>query len=219
MRRPLLVLGLGLTLIGGALAAEILDLNPPKVGDREGWNAELDRAREDGDSVRTGRALYQLGFIYENEGETERAIAALEESVSLLPPMDNFFFASYQRLAQLYEDGQRYDDAERAWREMAAAFPGNSDLARDGRGSMMLQLASFYHRTGRLDGAERTYLEGIEVLEALPFPNIALERGFGGLAELYTAQGRNARVRQTCERAQRKGVEVDRLKACSAMDG
>jgi serine/threonine protein kinase/tetratricopeptide (TPR) repeat protein len=122
-------------------------------------------------------AHHQLGFLYENLGKHEAAIAAYEKSLALDPD----FGWSMNQLAYTYAKVGRYAEALRLFERYAAIDPGDANPVDS--------IAELYVRMGNLDLAEAKYRQALEMKPDF-FSTCASISYVAMLKEDYTAAGR-----------------------------
>lgn len=96
-------------------------------------------------------ARHELGFLYEDRGELDAAIAAYEKALALDP---NFGW-SMNQLAYVHARAGRYAEALRLFERYAAISPGDANP--------LDSIAELYVRMGNLELAEMKYREALEL--------------------------------------------------------
>lgn len=129
-------------------------------------------------------ARNSLGYIYWMDGDTERAIEQLEQSVASSPQFAN----AHANLARAYTDAGMYDQAADAWLEVKELNPARDVL------SMVSQELKILHQLRKLryhpdssshwTAAAEAYLERGEVVKAAEATRVAAELSEGD-TELY----------------------------------
>jgi tetratricopeptide (TPR) repeat protein len=159
----------------------------------------LDRAvllfRQEGDRRELGRVLIQLGIVERRKGEAARAIDRLREVLALLVPEEepSLYLSAVGNLALVLCDAQRFTEAAELIAAKEPLFAAQQGLRwRARQGVLRGRIA---HGTGRLDEAERLFVEVREgAMARRDFFSAALASL--ELATLYLEQGRMREVRE-----------------------
>jgi Flp pilus assembly protein TadD len=114
----------------GAIGLTNIYMKSNRLGDAEPLLRRL-AAERSGDAV----IHLQLGRVLEVEGKKEDAIAELETSLQLAPGDS----AAQREIASLYAEAGKNDLAERAYRALSAAQPGDPELHRGLGKALLLQ--------------------------------------------------------------------------------
>jgi tetratricopeptide (TPR) repeat protein len=165
----------------------------------EAWREALAEAEKSGDRASVADAWSNIARASARAGDLAGAIHAAEEAVRATDVHDLAWFDRSARLAGLYHQAGRSDDAEDVWRDLISRYTGQSDADRDRRGQALFELGRLYHEVKRYADAEQAYLRSIATLEPLqarPFSEFALE----GLALLYESLERFEDAHEACGR-------------------
>ena len=127
-----------------------------------------------GDSYSTARTLYNLGLLYRNQGDLERAVQTLKQSQNafiaiglaghpIVKTVEITLANVVKELAKHYIEQGRWYDALHLFEETLAIYRQSDDL--DGRADTIYQIARTHHLIGNLDKARIHYRDALRLYE------------------------------------------------------
>jgi tetratricopeptide (TPR) repeat protein len=141
--------------------------------------------------------LSELILVYDESGQNDKAIAALEQMIDLLRETGDqqlWMTKTYAKLAECQSQGARYQDAEASCIE-ALSWAQDCNTSETYIGSILHNLGYAQESLGKFDSAEVQYLSALKHLSQEP------DRSLQGLtaanlAELYLRLGKKTQARR-----------------------
>ena len=153
------------------------------------FNAALELARDAGNRDAQAAALNGLAFVSHALGDVQGAVAHLSAALGLQQELGDAAGqgASLNNLGILHTDAGNYpaalDALQRSLEFVRAASPGSETEA-----SALINVGNIYQELHNLDGAERRFLEALEIARAAHETSLELI-ALGNLAELSFLRG------------------------------
>ena len=123
---------------------------------------------------RMDREVVDLRSQGKTSSATEAAQRLVDLSERILPPTSGTLALSLIRLAQVYEDAGRLDDAEGLLRRAIAIMNTNQYANPNPTAAAMVGLGNLEFQQGRASDAERTYEKALALLTDFADPNKAI---------------------------------------------
>ena len=151
--------------------------------------------------------LNNLGFIYYNQGKTDKAekffLKASTLQFTATNPLDVDQWQIVNNLARLYQTTQKYAKAEDFYRRALHLVEVRRGQSDPGLSVVLDNLGMLYVRTGRYQEAESQFQRSLAILERsrMPFDAIFMMRTYYGLGETYLRENNTIRAEEVLARA------------------